>query len=72
MVALLVLALSQTACAVYTVASGASLITTEKSLGEHALTQMIPYSDCGALNLVKGRYYCEIQDPSKTYNRSGI
>jgi hypothetical protein len=56
-------------CAVYTVASTTSLVTTDKSLADHALTQIVPYSDCGTFNLFKGLYYCEIQDPSKTYNQ---
>jgi len=63
---------SQTGCAVYTVASTTSLITTDKSLADHALTATIPYSDCGTFNLFKGLYYCEIQDPSQTYNRSAF
>jgi len=59
-------------CTIYTVASTTSLVVTDKSLTDHALTQMVPYSDCGTLNLFKGLYYCELQDPSETYNRNGI
>ena len=59
-------------CAVYTVASGTSLITTGKSLGDHVLSNTIPMADCTAVNLVKDKYYCEVKDISKTYNRNGI
>jgi hypothetical protein len=59
-------------CAVYTGVSTATLITTQKSLGDHALTQIIPYSDCNALNVINSKYYCEQRDVSKTYNRNGI
>ena len=66
------LVLSQTGCAVYTVASSTTLITSQKSLGDHVLTRVIPYSDCNALNLLDSKYYCEQRDISKTYNRNGI
>lgn len=66
------LVLSQTGCAVYTVASSTTLITTQKSLGDHILTQTIPNSDCNALNLLDSKYYCEVRDIGTTYNRNGI
>lgn len=59
-------------CATYTVVSGVSLITSQKSLGDHVLSNTIPHADCTALNLVKDKYYCEVRDISKTYNRTGI
>ena len=59
-------------CAVYTVASGASLITTGKSVGDHVLSNAIPNADCQVMNVVKDKYYCEVTDISKTYNRNGI
>jgi hypothetical protein len=68
----LFLALAQSGCAVYTVASGTSLITTQKSLGDHVLSTVIPSSDCNALNLLDSKYYCEQRDIAKTYNRNGI
>lgn len=63
--------LSLQACA-YTAVSTASLVTTGKSLGDHVLSNTIPMADCTALNLVKDKYYCEVKDISKTYNRNGI
>jgi hypothetical protein len=59
-------------CAVYTIASGTSLVTTGKSVGDHVLSNTIPNADCGALNLTKDKYYCEVTDISKTCNRNGI
>jgi hypothetical protein len=59
-------------CAVYTGVSTATLVTTQKSLTDHILTKAVPYSDCNALNLLDSKYYCEIRDISKTYNRNGI
>jgi len=55
----------------YTVVSTASLAVSGKSIGDHALTQAIPYSDCSSLNALSGRYYCEIDDPTQHYNRNG-
>jgi hypothetical protein len=59
-------------CAVYTIASGTSLITTGKSVGDHVLSNTIPMADCTVVNLVKDKYYCEVKDISRTYNRNGI
>ena len=56
----------------YTVASTTSLVTTGKSLGDHALTAIVPNADCNAINVVKDKYYCEVRDISTTYNRSGF
>lgn len=59
-------------CATYTAASTASLIVTDKSLTDHAVTAITPNGDCSMLNVFKGTYYCEIRDVSKTYNRNPI
>jgi hypothetical protein len=59
-------------CAAYTVASTATLATTDKSLTDHAVTAVTPNGDCSMLNLFKGMYYCEIRDISKTYNRNSF
>jgi hypothetical protein len=59
-------------CAVYTVASGTAMITTGKSITDHALTQAVPHADCNVTNLLKDKYYCEVRDVGKTYNRNGI
>jgi len=56
----------------YTVASTTSLVTTGKSLGDHALTAVVPNADCNVTNVVKDKYYCEVRDISTTYNRSGF
>jgi hypothetical protein len=55
----------------YTAVSTASFAATGKSVGDHVLTQAIPHSDCSSLNLLDSKYYCEISDPSKQYNRMG-
>ena len=60
------------ACAVYTVASTASFVTTNKSIGDHVLSNAIPNADCTIANVVKDKYYCEVTDLAKTYNRNGI
>lgn len=59
-------------CAAYSVASGASLVTTGKSVGDHALSKLIPNADCATINVINDKYYCEVKDISKTYNRNGI
>jgi len=64
------LVLSLQACA-YTAVSTVSFVTTGKSVGDHALTEAIPNSDCSSLNLLDSKYYCEINDPGKQYNRNG-
>jgi hypothetical protein len=56
----------------YTVVSTTSLVTTGKSLGDHALTAVVPNADCNVTNVVKDKYYCEVRDISTTYNRSGF
>ena len=56
----------------YTVVSTASFVTTGKSVGDHALSHAIPMADCTVMNVVKDKYYCEVKDISKTYNRNGI
>jgi hypothetical protein len=71
-VILILLVLNLQACAVYTVASTATLVTTDKSLTDHAMTAVTPNGDCSMLNVIKGLYYCEIRDIGKTYNRSPL
>jgi hypothetical protein len=66
------LVLTLSGCAVYTGVSTATLVTTQKSLTDHILTKAVAYSDCNALNLLDSKYYCEIRDASRTYNRNGI
>lgn len=69
---LIVLVLTLNGCAAYTVASTASLITTDKSIADHTMTAVTPNGDCSMLNVFNGLYYCEIRDISKTYNRNPI
>ena len=72
LVILLTATLSLNGCAVYTVTSAASLVTTSKSLTDHA-TSMLAQADCNAVRMVShASYYCEVNDPSKTYNRNGF
>ena len=68
----LFLVLAQSGCAVYTVASSTTLVTTQKSISDHVLTRVVPNSDCNALNLLDSKYYCEVRDIGTTYNRNGI
>jgi hypothetical protein len=67
----LFLALSQTACAVYTGASIVSLTATGKSVGDHAAS-LTTGADCNAWRAsTELTYYCEyLKDPATTYNRS--
>lgn len=67
---LLFLVQALSGCAVYTGVSTVTLITTEGSLTDHAVTLITPNGNCSSLNLVKGHYYCEIRDVSQTYNRN--
>jgi hypothetical protein len=67
--ACLFLVLSQTGCAVLTVASGVSYIATDKTLTDHAVTQAVPRGNCSSMNIIKGLYYCEL---TPVYNTSGL
>jgi hypothetical protein len=68
---ILLAVLSQTGCAVYTVTSTVALITTSKSLTDHT-TSKLAKADCDAVRMVtKQSYYCEVNDPARTYNRNG-
>jgi hypothetical protein len=68
----LLLCLTQCSCAVYTVASTATWVATDKTITDHAVTSVVPNGDCRTSNLVTGKYYCEVRDISRTYNRNGI
>lgn len=59
-------------CAVYTVTSSASYLVTDKTLTDHALTQLVPNGNCTITNVLDRKYYCEIKDHAKTYNRSAF
>ena len=67
--ATLFLVLSQTGCAVLTVASAGSYIATDKTLTDHAVTLAVPNSTCSSNHVVKGQYYCEL---TPVYNASGL
>lgn len=69
---LIILLVLQTGCAmVYTGATTVSLVTTGKSIPDHAATTATS-ADCNSIKLLTGEkdYYCEVRDPSKTYNRN--
>ena len=68
--AIIILALVLEACAL-TAVSTVSLARTGKSLTDHTATALVPNADCSTLNVVKGYYYCEIDDPASHYNRLG-
>lgn len=59
------------ACA-YTAVSTVSVVVTGKSIGDHAVSHTVPNADCGLGNLRDDKYYCEVRDISRTYNRWGI
>ena len=59
-------------CAVYTGVSTVALITTDKSLTDHAVTLAVPNSTCSSLQPLRGQYYCEIRDIGTTYNRNSF
>jgi len=65
------LVLTQTGCAVYVGASTVSLITTGKSIPEHAVSDATGY-DCGVINWIEQKHnYCEIhRDAGTHYVRS--
>ena len=67
--ATLVLVLSQTGCAVISVASGVSYIATDKTLTDHAVTLAVPNGNCSSSHVFKGQYYCEL---TPVYNASGL
>lgn len=71
-IAIIVLVCAYLQACAYTVVSTASFVTTGKSVGDHVLTTAIPNADCTVTNLAKDKYYCEVTDISKTYNRWGI
>ena len=68
--ALMPLVIGQAGCAVYTAASTASYIATDKTLTDHAAST-ITQSDCNAVRTVTNQtYYCELaREPGTTYNR---
>lgn len=62
-----------TGCATtYTVTSTAAYVLTGKSVPDHA-TSKLTTSDCDAVRMItRLTYYCEVNDPSETYNRNGL
>ena len=56
----------------YTAVSTATYVVTDRTLTDHALTQLVPNGDCRIDHVIKGKYYCEISNPSETYNRSSF
>lgn len=69
LLATLILVLTQTACAVTTVASTASYIATDKTLTDHAASLVVPNAQCSTSHLFQRKYYCE-QTP--VYNQNGL
>lgn len=57
-------------CAVvYTVASTATYVLTDKAPADH-VSSTLAQADCNAVHVVtKGTYYCEERNIGKTYNR---
>jgi len=56
----------------YSLASTGTWAVTGKSFTDRAVEQVVPHSDCSLWNIVDHLHYCEIQDPSKTYNRNTL
>jgi hypothetical protein len=70
--AILLVTINLTGCAaIYTGATTVSLVTTGKSIPDHAATATTG-SDCNSIKLITGEkdFYCEVRDPAKTYNRN--
>jgi len=68
---LILLAVTAVQGCAYTAVSSATFVATGKSVADHVLTEAIPNSDCSSTNLLASKYYCEIRDPGKQYNRTG-
>ena len=64
----LAVALTLNGCAVYTVASTATVIVTGRSPSDHVATLATGW-DCSTLQVLQGLYWCEI---TPTYNQSGL
>jgi len=63
--------LATSGCSTYIVTSATAWALTGKSIPDHA-TSKLTLSDCDAVRMaVKQTYYCEVSDPSVTYNRNG-
>jgi len=61
-------------CAVYTVATATSTITTGKSLADHGAT-LATSADCSSIKFITKEqdYYCEqAREPGTTYNRNSF
>ena len=56
----------------YSLASTGTWAVTGKSFTDRAVEQAVPYSDCSVWNIIDHLHYCEIQDPSQTYNRNSL
>jgi hypothetical protein len=71
---IIVLPLLLQACAyhIYSGASAATGIATGKTLTDRAVRSVVPNGDCNVTNILDSKYYCEIQDPTRTYNRNPL
>jgi len=67
---ILAVAITQSGCAVYTVASAVTWIATDKTITDHALTGAVPHSNCQTTQVLQGKYLCERNDPGERYNRT--
>ena len=67
--AIVYLAMSQCACAVYTVASVGTYVATDKSLTDHMVSTTSGH-DCNITQPFQGKYYCEVRAVGVTYNRN--
>jgi len=66
--------LASPGCAIYTVATATTTLTTGKSLADHGAT-LATSADCSSFKLVTGQqdYYCEqAREPGTTYNRNAF
>jgi len=64
----LALALGLNGCAVYTIASTATVLATGRSPTDHMASISTGW-DCSTLQVFQGQYWCEI---TPTYNQSGL
>ena len=68
LLALIILTFAQTGCAVYTVASTATWLATDKTITDHGAS-LASQGDCKITNPINGLYYCEMP---VTYNQSAF
>lgn len=55
----------------YSAVNTGAALATDKGVTDRVVST-IADADCDIWNVAKGLYYCEVRDPSRTYNRNGF